>query len=191
VNPAEWSGGLAYLGIYLAAAVEGEVVFAAAAVMVAAGELNGILVLVSAALGGASGDNFYYYIVRGALHGHVRRLLGRLPALARRHQAVVEQVRRHQTAMILACRLLPGLRVAIPAACAYAEVPAWRFTPLNLVSAFIWATSIMAIVAWGGPHVLERLGLRGWLAALLPAAILLLFFWWLGRATRRLEKEEG
>ncbi len=190
MNPAEWSGALAYLGIYLAAAIEGEVVFTAAAVMVAAGQLNGALVFVSAALGGASGDNFYYYIVRGALHGHVRRWLARFPALARRHQAIVERVHHHQTPMILMCRFLPGLRVAIPTACAYADVRARRFTPLDLVSSFLWATLIMTVVAWGGPHVLERVGLHGWRAAVVPAVILLLFVWWLGRTTRKLENEE-
>ena len=189
MNPADWSGGLAYLIVYVAAILEGEVVFITAAVAVSQGRLDGRLVFLAAALGGFSGDQFFYYIIRGALHGHLRRWLARFPALASRHQAIVERVRRHQTIMVLACRFMPGLRVAIPAACAYARVPAWLFSLADAVSAFAWAAVIMTVVAWGGPAVLERVGLRGWWSALVPAAMLLLFVWWLGRETHKLDEE--
>jgi membrane protein DedA with SNARE-associated domain len=189
VNPADWSGGLAYLIVYLAAALEGEVVFVTAAVAVSQGRLNGAGVLLAAALGGSTGDQFFYYVIRGALHGHLRRWLARFPALARRQDAIVERVRHHQVLMVLACRFMPGLRVAIPAACAYARVPGWVFTTCNLISAVAWAVLIMTVVAWGGPAVLERLGLRGWWSAVVPAVILLIFSWWLGRETRKLEEQ--
>lgn len=187
MTPADWPGGLAYLGIYLAAVLEGEVVFTMAAVLVHQGRLHGAGVFFAAALGGSTGDQFFYYLVRGILHGRLRRWLARFPALARRQDAIIQRVRRHQKAMVLACRFLPGLRVAIPAACAYAGVPAWVFSGLNLVGGFLWAGTIMFVVAWGGPDVLAWLGLRGWWAPLLPAALVLLFFRWLARESRRLE----
>ena len=146
-------------------------------------------VFFAAALGGSTGDQFFYYMIRGVLHGHMRRWLGRFPALARRHDAIVDRVRHHQVMMALSCRFMPGLRVAIPAACAYARVPGWLFSLCDLASAFAWATVIMTVVAWGGPAVLARLGLRGWWSAVVPAAILLLFMWWLGRETSKLEEE--
>jgi membrane protein DedA with SNARE-associated domain len=189
VNPADWPGGLAYLIVFIAAILEGEVIFITAAVAVAEGHLSGTGVFLAAALGGATGDQFFYYIIRGALHGHLRRWLERFPALARRHGAIVERVRRHQVAMVLACRFMPGLRVAISAACAYARVPAWLFSLGDLISALAWAAVIMTVVAWGGPAVLERVGLHGWWSAIVPAVLLLLFFWWLGRETRKLEVE--
>jgi membrane protein DedA with SNARE-associated domain len=86
---------------------------------------------------------------------------------------------------------MPGLRVAIPAACAYARVPGWLFSLGDLVSALAWAAVIMTVVAWGGPPVLERIGLRGWWSVLVPAAMVLLFFWWLGRETKKLEDERA
>ncbi len=188
--PADWSGNLAYLGIYVAAIVEGEVIFTMAAVLVHEGKLNAAGVYLAAALGGSTGDQFFYYLIRGVLHGHLRRWLNRFPALARRHEAITERVRHHQKKMILACRFLPGLRGAIPAACAYARVPAWIFSSLNMVSAFLWAGTIMLIVAWGGPNAMAWLGLGGWWSALLPAALILLFFRWLGRESLKLEEEE-
>ncbi len=187
MNPADWSGGLAYLVVYIAAILEGEVVFITAAVAVSQGRLDGTAVFIAAALGGSTGDQFFSYLIRGVLHGHLRRWLARFPALARRHDAIVERVRHRQVIMVLACRFLPGLRVAIPAACAYARVPAWIFSLCNLLSAFAWAAAIMTVVAWGGPVVLERFGLRGWWSAVVPAAVLLLFMWWLGRETKKLE----
>lgn len=189
VTPESWSGGLAYLGIYIAAILEGEVVFTGAAVMVSQGRLDGPLVFLAAALGGSTGDQFFYYLVRGVLHGHLRRFLDRFPALASRHQAIVARVQQHRVKMILACRFMPGLRVAIPAACAYARVPGWLFSLLDLVSACAWAATIMLIVAWGGPQALQRIGLRGWWAALVPAVILLLFFRWLSTATRKMDED--
>jgi len=184
----EWTGGLAYLAVYIATIVEGEVVFVTAAVAVAAGQLNGTGVFLAAALGGSSGDQFFYYMIRGALHGHLRRFLARFPALASRHESIVARVQRHQVPMVLACRFMPGLRVAIPAACAYARVPGWLFSICDLIGAFAWASMIMLVVAWGGPTVLERIGLRGWWAAVVPAVMLLLFAWWLGRETRKLDE---
>lgn len=189
MNPSDWSGGLAYLVVYVAAIVEGEIVFVTAAVAVSQGHLNGGAVWLAAGLGGSTGDHVFYYMIRGVLHGHLRRWLARFPALARRHDAVVERVRHHQVLMVLACRLMPGLRIAIPAACAYARVPAWLFSICDLLSAFIWAGLIMTIVAWGGPAALDRLGLHGWWSAVLPAGLLLLFMWWLGRETKKLETE--
>jgi membrane protein DedA with SNARE-associated domain len=185
VNSSSWPGGLAYLTVFIAAALEGEVVFVTASVLVGRGELNPLGVLIAGALGGSTGDQFYYYVLRGRLH----RWLDRLPRIARHQRAVVARVRQHSTVMALACRFLPGLRVAIPAACAYAGVRPLKFSTLNLVSGFAWAAAIMSTVAWGGPAVLDRLGLKGWWAIGVPAVMILLFFFWLGKASRALGVE--
>jgi hypothetical protein len=47
----------------------------------------------------------------------------------------------------------------------------------------------MTVVAWGGPTVLARFGLRGWWTAVVPAVILLLFAWWLGRETKKMDEQ--
>jgi membrane protein DedA with SNARE-associated domain len=83
------------------------------------------------------------------------------------------------------CRFLPGLRTAIPIACAYAGVRPLRFTTLDLISAFAWAGAIMLVVVKLGPDAMNALGLKGWWGALVPAALVLLFFRWLGRPRKR------
>jgi membrane protein DedA with SNARE-associated domain len=86
--------------------------------------------------------------------------------------------------MVLVCRFLPGLRTAIPVACAYANMRPLRFTTLDLISAFAWAGTIMFVVMTLGVNAMNALGLKGWWGALIPAALMLTFVWWLGRATK-------
>lgn len=170
---------LPYLGVFIATVVEGEIVFVAATVLVRTGHLEAAAVYAAAALGGSVGDQIYFY----ALRGRLRSLIDRFPRLAGRRDRVVEKVRRHATAMILACRFLPGLRIAIPAACAYADIAPARFTLLSLLSSLGWAAAVMGFVGWLGPTSLEGLGLESWWTPLVPAALVIAFTYWLGRRT--------
>ena len=176
-------GQLAYVVVFLAAAIEGEVVFVSAGVLVALGHLDLLGVFFAAALGGAAGDQFFFY----ALRGRLRSWLSRFPRLAQRQEQVVKRVQQQATALILACRFLPGLRIAIPVACAYAGIPAIRFTILNLIGSLAWAGAILLLVTRIGPASLARLGLNSWWALILPAALIVIFFQWLGRASKALE----
>jgi membrane protein DedA with SNARE-associated domain len=173
------TGPLAYLAVFAATVVEGEVVFVAATVLVQMGRLDALGVYVSAALGGSVGDQLYFY----ALRGRLRRLLDRFPAWAARRDLILARVRENATAMILACRFLPGLRVAIPAACACAQVAPARFTSLSLASSALWAAAVMGAIAWLGPASFAQLGVKAWWTPLVPAALVLLFTWWLGRTS--------
>ncbi len=167
---------LLYLPIFVFAIVEGEIYYIAMCVAASAGKLNWAGVVIAGALGGSTGDQFWFYLLRGRLHW-----LDRYPRLARHRDTVVERVHAHQTLMILACRFLPGLRVAIPVACAYAGVRPLAFSTLNLLSAFAWASAIMLVVARLGPDALSAFGLRGWWGPLVPAVMVLAFFRWLAR----------
>jgi membrane protein DedA with SNARE-associated domain len=178
--PAAASGPLAYLAVFVATLIEGEVVFVAASVLVHAGRLNAAGVYVAAALGGSLGDQAYFYALRGRLRGW----LARFPSLAARGEVVLDHVRRHGNAAALLCRFLPGLRVAIPAACAWADVPPLRFTTLSLLSSLCWAALVMTLVAWLGPASLEEMGAHGLWVTLLPALLVLAGSIWLGRKTR-------
>lgn len=182
MNPADWPAGLAYVVVFLAAVVEGELVFVTASVLVGRGQLHPLGVLVAGALGGSVGDQFFFFALRGRLHGW----LDRFPQVARQKQAVMSKVRRHSTLMTLGCRFLPGLRIAIPAACAYAGVAPLKFSTLSLAGALAWAAAIMAAVAWVGPAVLSQLGLQGRWGLIVPAVLIVLFFRWLGSASAAL-----
>jgi membrane protein DedA with SNARE-associated domain len=180
------TGLLAYLAVFVATIVEGEFVFVAATVLVAQGRLDPWGVFTAAALGGSIGDQIYFY----ALRGRLRRWLDGFPAWSRRRDLILARVKDHASAMILACRFLPGLRVAIPAACAWADVRPLRFTVLSLASGIAWAAAVMGLIAWLGPTSFAQLGVRAWWTPLVPAVFVLLFTWWLSRRERRVESRE-
>ena len=85
--------------------------------------------------------------------------------------------------MILSGRFLPGLRTAIPVACAYANVHPLKFSALNLASGFGWAGAIMLFVKLGS-NALTAFGLKAWWGPLVPALLVILFFRWLSRPKR-------
>ncbi|HKF68663.1 MAG TPA: VTT domain-containing protein [Vicinamibacterales bacterium] len=169
-----------YLPVFLFAILEGEIYYITMCVAVAAGRLNWLGVLVAGALGGATGDQIWFYLLRGRIHW-----LDRYPWMARHRDAVVHRVQDRQNVILLISRFLPGLRTAIPIASAYAGLRPIHFSSLNLVSAFLWASTIMLVVTKLGPRAMERLGLHGWWGYLVPAALVLLFFNWLGRSRKR------
>jgi membrane protein DedA with SNARE-associated domain len=174
---------LVYLSIYVAAIIEGEAYYILQCSLAAHGTLNWVGVLIAGALGGSTGDNFWFYLLRGRIHW-----LDRYPKIAKFEKRVSRHVHAHETLIILASRFLPGLRTAIPAACAVANVRPEKFTVLNLVSAFAWAGAIMALVK-GGALTMTAIGVNAWWGPFIPAALLLLFIFWLGRPARPRKQE--
>ena len=169
---------LSYLPIYIAAIIEGEIYYS----KVSADAINGRLfwpaVLACGALGGATGDQLWFYILRGRIHW-----LDRYPKLGKYRDRVIGHVHAHETALVLVSRFLPGLRTAIPIACAYAGVRALKFSMLILISAFAWAAAIMAFVK-GGSSTLAAFGLNAWWGPFIPAVMVVLFFRWLSLPKR-------
>jgi membrane protein DedA with SNARE-associated domain len=170
---------LVYLSIYVAAIIEGEAYYIIQCSLAVQGTLYWLPVLIAGALGGATGDNFWFYLLRGRVHW-----LDRYPKIAKFERRVSQHVHKRETLIILACRFLPGLRTAIPAACAVANVRRDKFTTLDLISAFAWAGTIMLLVK-AGALTMGAVGLKAWWAPFIPAGLLLLFIFWVSRPTRR------
>jgi membrane protein DedA with SNARE-associated domain len=166
---------LSYLPIYIAAIIEGEIYYSKVSADAVSGRLFWPAVLVCGALGGATGDQLWFYILRGRIHW-----LDRYPKLGKYRDRVIGHVHDHETALVLVSRFLPGLRTAIPVACAYAGMRALKFSTLNLISAFAWAGAIMAFVK-GGSTTLSAFGLDAWWGPFIPAVMIVLFFRWLSR----------
>jgi len=124
-------------------------------------------VLVSGAFGAAIGDQAYFYLFRGRLP----QWLAKYPALEEKAAPLVARVRRHQTLMVLLIRFAPGLRIALAAACAWVDVPARKFSILNLLSAFVWALVMLVLVAWFGATSMSYFGLDGWKGALVVGVV--------------------
>jgi membrane protein DedA with SNARE-associated domain len=173
---------LPYLVIVAFAIVEGEIYYSKVCADAMTGALNWIAVWFAGALGGSVGDQLWFYALRRRIHW-----IDRYPRLARHRDTVSARVRSHETPMVLVSRFLPGLRVAIPIACAYAGTRPLKFTLLNIVSALAWAGAIMMFVALGS-HTLAAFGLPRWWGPFIPALFVIVFFRWLaGRKRARVE----
>ena len=170
---------LIYAGVFVAAVVEGEMIFIAASISVALGHLDRWGVLIAGALGGSAGDQAVFYAFRGPL----REFFTRFPRLERKRRAVGRLVNSYAVPLTAACRFLPGLRIAIPAACAQSSISAPLFSSISLISAFAWAAAILGLVTNAGPAAMYRLGMaRNW-AIGASAIVVIALFVVLGRIT--------
>jgi membrane protein DedA with SNARE-associated domain len=170
---------LIYLSIYIAAILEGEIYYSKVSADAVAGRLFWPLVLACGALGGSTGDQIWFYVLRGRIHW-----LDRYPWLCKYRDRVVTHVHRSETGLVLVSRFLPGLRTAIPIACAYAGTRPAKYSALNLISAFAWAGAIMLFVK-GGSSTLSAFGLNVWWGPFIPALLVIVFFRWLGSRPAR------
>src|SRR5207237_250324 len=103
---------LAYLAIYAAAILEGEIYYSKVCADAMSGRLSWIGVLVAGALGGATGDQIWFYLLRRRIHW-----LDRFPRLGRYRDRVIKHVHSRearseehtselQSHLNLVCRLL-------------------------------------------------------------------------------------
>jgi undecaprenyl-diphosphatase len=166
---------LQYVTIFVFAVVEGEIYYSKVCADAVAGRLFWLPVWLAGALGGATGDQIWFYLLRGRIHW-----LDRFPKLARVRDTVSARVHRNETGMLLLGRFLPGLRTAIPIACAYAGTRPLKFSLLNLTSALAWAGAIMLFVKTGS-STLSAFGLTRWWGPFIPAVLVIVFFRWLAR----------
>ena len=130
-----------YFAILFAAFWEGEAVLIAAGTLCGAGYLDWRLTVLAATIGGAAGDQVYFY----AAHERAARLIQKSKRLRRWYPRVSRFVLRHGTVAVLLSRFAAGLRITIPLVCATAAMPPKKYSALNLLSAFAWASTWVAI----------------------------------------------
>src|SRR5262245_60579563 len=123
------SSAWAYWGVFIAAMVEGEMAYIAAAAAVAQGGLDPTTVVLAGSAGAAIGDQVFFYAFRGRLP----RWMARYPSLERKTAPLLQRVRQHAPFMVLLIRFAPGLRISITAACAWVNVSPLMFSTLNLL----------------------------------------------------------
>src|SRR5215510_2482760 len=138
-----------YLAVLLAAFWEGEAVLIAAGTLCGAGYLDWRLTILAAAIGGAAGDQIYFY----AAHQRAARLVQKSKRLRKLYPRVSKFVLRHGTIAVLLSRFAAGLRITIPLVCATAGMPARKYSLLNLVSGFAWASFWVAVTYQLGAHL--------------------------------------
>jgi len=130
-----------YFAILFAAFWEGEAVLITAGTLCGAGFLDWRLTILAAAIGGSAGDQIYFY----AAHERAARAIKKSKRLSRWYPKISKFVLRHGTVAVLFSRFAAGLRITIPLVCATAGMPAKKYSILNLVSGFAWASFWVAV----------------------------------------------
>jgi membrane protein DedA with SNARE-associated domain len=117
--------------------------------MCGAGMLDWRLTILAAAIGGSAGDQIYFY----AAHERAAWAIKKSKRLSRWYPRIQKFVLRHATLAVLLSRFAAGFRISIPLVCATAGMPAKKYSTLNLVSGFAWASTWVAISYQIGAHV--------------------------------------
>ena len=144
-----------YAAVFAGSLLEGETILMLAGFAAHQGYLSLPWVVVVAFLGGALGDQIFFFV--GRHWGNA--LLRRLPRLDRNAQRVRELLMRHHVGLIIGVRFMYGLRIVGPIVIGMSEVPATRFLTLNLVGAGIWAV-VIAGAGFVFGHTLQMLLVR-------------------------------
>lgn len=138
-----------YFAVLIAAFWEGEAVLILAGAMCGAGYLDWRMTVLAAAIGGAAGDQIYFY----AAHERAARIIQKSSRLRRWYPRVSRFVLRYGTVAVLLSRFAAGLRITIPLICATAAMPPKKYSMLNLISAFAWASMWVTISYQFGAHL--------------------------------------
>lgn len=138
-----------YFAILFAAFWEGEAVLMTAGTLCGAGYLDWRLTIVAAAIGGSAGDQIYFY----AAHERAARIIQKSKRLRKWYPKISKFVLRHGTIAVLLSRFAAGFRITIPIVCATAGMPAKKYSILNLISGFLWASFWVAIMYQVGARV--------------------------------------
>ncbi len=128
----EWG----YLAVFFGSLVEGESVILTASAMARLGHLSIYKVGIIAFTGTLIADQVLYFV--GWYYGDA--IFERFPSLKKKSARTFELLHKYDTAFIIACRFVYGIRVTSSIIIGAAGVKPWRFIPLNFLSAAIWAT---------------------------------------------------
>ncbi|MBI1748506.1 MAG: DedA family protein [Acidobacteria bacterium] len=166
-----------YLGIVIWTFLGGEEGVIVAGILAREGYLNITGVIVASALGGALGDQIYFYLARG----HGARLLKKSDRMAKAYPRAERLVQQYGALVVLLSRFMIGLRITIPVVCGTFRMRAVTYSSLNLLSAALWASlfGMMAFffgrAVWDRVRSLPRFGVLG-LVLILTISTLTLFF---------------
>ena len=166
-----------YLALFIGTFFEGETILVLAGFLASRGYLDIYLVVLTAASGGYTGDQLWYFL--GRRKG--RQILARKPSWEALGAKALDHLRRYPDIWVLGFRFVYGLRTVMPVAIGISGYPPLRFLLLNAISAVIWAVVLGAAAFHLGAaleHVLDDIKhYEIWLIGALIGAGSLLWLW--------------
>jgi membrane protein DedA with SNARE-associated domain len=148
------NGACFYLIAFVWTFLEGETFVLFAGFAAAQGLLNPILLIAATSLGSFSGDQTYFWL--GRCFG--LRLLDRFPKWRAGVESALYWLERYNAGFILSFRFIYGVRNFSSFAMGLSAVHWKRFLSLNLLAAWLWAVSFVALGYFVGHAFRATLG---------------------------------
>jgi membrane protein DedA with SNARE-associated domain len=98
-------------------------------------------VAVAACVGAVLGDQLYFWV--GRRYGNW--ILARFPIIGTHAGRARDLLQRYNTPFILANRFMYGVRIVGPIVVGMTDIPAVRFTALNIFSGAVWALTVTGL----------------------------------------------
>lgn len=133
-NFVQWVQDWGYIAVFLGSLVEGESVILTASSMAYLGYLSLYKIMIVAFIGTVLADQALFLLGRHYGPG----IFDRFPKLKKSANRAFALLHRFDVWFIISCRFIYGIRITSAIVIGAAQIPLWRFIPLNLLSALIW-----------------------------------------------------
>jgi len=134
-SPTQLLADYGYVAVFVGTILEGETILILAGFAAHQGYLSFPLAVALGFLGGAIGDQTFFFL--GRRYGQA--LIDRFPRLKSHVEQVNALIRRFHSMVIVMVRFMYGLRVAGPVVIGTSGVSPWRFVCFNLLGAALWS----------------------------------------------------
>jgi membrane protein DedA with SNARE-associated domain len=173
----DWLVSLGYLGAFIGAFLEGEVVLLSALQAVRTGYLNLGGILLSFSMGTLAADWFFY--LTGRHRG--RTFLERRPRMHRPFIKMERQFNKWGYFLLLTYRFMYGFRVVLPLLFGLSGVKPLRFAFYSLMGTALWISFFTVLSLFFTGLVMEAIHLLkswSWALLLIPIAIATAVWWY-------------
>lgn len=174
---ADWLVSLGYLGAFIGAFLEGEIVLLSALQAVRMGYLNLSGILISFFAGTVAADWFFY--LTGRHRG--RTFLERHPRMHRPFIKMERQFNKWGYFLLLTYRFMYGFRVVLPLLFGLSGVKPLRFAFYSLMGTALWISFFTVLSLFFTGLVMEAIHLLkswSWALLLIPIAIATVVWWY-------------
>ena len=130
----QWVQNWGYGAVFLGSLVEGESVILIASSMAYLGHLSIYKIMIVAFTGTVIADQALFLLGRHYGPG----IFDRFPKFKKPANRAFALLHRFDIWFIIGCRFVYGIRVTSAIVIGAAQIPLWRFIPLNILSAVIW-----------------------------------------------------
>ena len=148
-----WLKEYGYIILFFWSIVEGEMGLVMAGIMTHTGNMNYLMSIFVAGLGGFTGDQIYFHIGRFN-KGFIQR---KLHSQRRKVAIAYLLLKKYGWLIIFMQRYMYGMRTIIPLSIGITNYSAKRFALLNLISAWLWAAIIITPAYLYGEEILSSL----------------------------------